>query len=176
MAITATESVAREKLSILTRSAKVVVIRPRLAHLAAVLLDVDQFVFNGPGRPDEDDLPLVEFSDAAAVNPKVQAETLELLNRAESMSIEERVRTLHEDWTQTQVLEEVQKIRDDLSMLPDPTLAHLWSAEAANGSATGGVPAGLNGVNADPAQLDAAKQQQDALKAREATLNDPAAR
>jgi hypothetical protein len=171
MAITATESVAREKLSILTRSAKVVVIRPRLAHLAAVLLDVDQHVFDGPGRPTEDDLPEVEFSDAAAVNPKVLAETLELYNRSESMSIQERVRRANEDWTKRQVADEVQRIKDDLSMLPDPTMAHLWMAEAGNASATGGVTASRSGVATDPAQTAAVTKATDTLNAQEAKLN-----
>lgn len=171
MAITATETVAREKQSILTRSAKIIALRPRLAHLAAVLLDVDAFVFNGPGRPADDILPDVEFPDAAAVNPKVQAETVNLYNTSESVSIEERVKFLHPDWEQRQVNAEVQKIKDDLSMLPDPTMAHLWEAEAVNASATGGVTTSRSGVTANPAQAAAVKSADTALNAQEATAD-----
>lgn len=175
MAITATETVAREKQSILTRSAKIIALRPRLARLAAVLLDVDEHVFNGPGRPDADTLPDVEFPDAAAVNPKVQAETLDLYNRSESVSIEERVKFLHPDWEQRQVNAEVTKIRNDLAMLPDPSMAHLWMAEAANGSATGGVQANRNGV--DPASADAVnKANAELVKQEAATDGGPAAK
>lgn len=175
MAITATETVAREKQSILTRSAKIIALRPRLAHLAAVLLDVDAYVFNGPGRPADDILPDVEFPDAAAVNPKVQAETVNLLNTSESASIEERVKFLHPDWEQRQVDVEVQKIRDDLAMLPDPSMAHLWMAEAANGSATGGVHATRDGV--EPGNAAAVNQANAALVKQEAAADGgPAAK
>lgn len=171
MAITATETVAREKQSILTRSAKIISLRPRLAHLAAVLLDVDEHVFNGPGRPADDILPDVEFPDAAAVNPKVQAETLDLYNRSESVSIEERVKFLHPDWEQRQVNAEVTKIKDDLAMLPDPTLAHLWEAESPNGSSTGGVTTSRSGVVANPAQTAAVNTANKTLNAQEAAAD-----
>lgn len=167
MAITATESVSREKMSDLTRSAKIVAVRPRLAHISAALLDVDRFVFNGPGRPEG--LPDVEFSDGAAINPKIMAETLSLLNNSESASIETRVKMLHEDWDKDQVDAEVTKIRDDLAMLPDPSMAHLWMAESANGSATGGVNAGRNGV--DPSNADAVNAARDALTKQEDAAN-----
>ena len=171
--ITATESIAREKLTVLTRSSKIVAARPGIAHIAAALLDVDQHVFNGPGRP-KDTLPEVEFPDAAAVNPEVMARTLQLLNVSESMSVEERVKLLHDDWTQDQVDVEVAKIKADLSMLPDPTIAHLWAAQADNASATGGVQAGQGGVSADPAQLAADKKTTAAISKQEAALNGPA--
>jgi hypothetical protein len=174
MAITATESVSREKMSDLTRSAKIVAVRPRLAHIAAALLDVDKFVFGGPGRPDE--LPDVEFSDAAAINPKVMAETLQLLNTSESSSVETRVKMLHDDWDQEQVDAEVTKIKDDLAMLPDPTMAHLWEAEAPNASATGGVQTSRSGVTADPAQAAAVKSANQALNAQEAAADGGSAK
>lgn len=145
---TATEVNSREKRTDMTRSGKVLYARPELQHLFAALMDVDQFVFNGPGRGDA--MPDIEFADAAGQNPKVLADVLSALNTAEAASIETRVRMLHDDWDQDQIDAEVAQIREDYSMLPDPRPEMLWAAQAATGSATGGVDAnsyGDKGVN-----------------------------
>ncbi len=169
---TATEVVAREKLTVLTRSAKILYWRPQLSALFAALMDVDQFVFNGPGRGQA--LPQIEFADAATEDPEVQARTLQLLTLAEAASTQTRVELLHPDWDDDQVAAEVTRIKDDLSMLPDPTLAHLWAAQSPNGSATGGVQAGMGGITADPAQLAAAKFANAHVTAEEANLDGAA--
>jgi hypothetical protein len=54
-------------------------------------------------------------------------------------------------------------------MLPDPTMAHLWEAEAPNASATGGVQTSRSGVTADPAQAAAVNAADKALNAQEAS-------
>lgn len=138
VAVTATEVTARQSLTSLTRSAGVMYFRPQLRRIFAALMDVDQYVFRGPGRGDA--FPDVEFADAETIAPEVQARTLQLLTLAEAASVETRVRMLHDDWDDEQVTAEVTKIKADLSMLPDPTMAHLWAAQADNGSITGGVP------------------------------------
>jgi len=135
--ITATEVTAREKLTILTRQAKILYWRPQLSTILAALMDVDEFVFSGPGRGDA--MPQIEFADAAAQDPKILADTLQALNLSESASIETRVQMLHEDWTEVQIKAEVAQIREDYSMLPDPSEKNLWAAVAGNGSNTGGV-------------------------------------
>lgn len=138
VAVTATEVTARQSLTSLTRSAGVMYFRPQLRRIFAALMDVDRQVFAGPGRGDA--LPDIEFADAETIEPEVQARTLQLLTLAEAVSLETRVKMLHDDWDQEQVDAEVVKIKADLSMLPDPTTAHLWAAAADNGSITGGVP------------------------------------
>ncbi len=137
-AMTATESVAREKLSELTRGTKILYVRPRLVPFIAALVDVDAHVFNGPGR-DEDDLPRIEWPDTASDSPKIVADTLSSLNTSESSSIKTRVKILHPDWDDLQVNEEVAQIREDYSLMPMPSEKDLWAAAAANGSNTGGI-------------------------------------
>lgn len=156
LAITATEANNREKATVLTRGAKLLHWRPALADILSALLDVDQFVFNGPGRGDA--RPEVEFADAAAESPKIVAETLHLLNTAEAASIKTKVEILHPDWDADQIDAEVVLIKGDYSMMPDPTMAHLWAAEAGNGSATGGVAANRGGVVGSNVDAEATSQ------------------
>ena len=137
VAVTATEVTAREKLTMLTRQAKILYWRPQLQAIFAALMDVDEFAFNGPGRGGE--LPDIEWTDAAAQDPLVLAQTLSALNTSESASIWTRVQMLHEDWDDDQIGEEVARIREDYSMLPDPTQQALWAAQSETGSTSGGV-------------------------------------
>jgi hypothetical protein len=169
VAVTATEVTARESLTDLTRSASIMYWRPQLKRIFAALLDVDKFVFNGPGRGDA--LPDVDFADSDTITPEVLARTLQLINIAEAASTETKVRMLNPDWDDEKVTTEVAQIKADLSMLPDPTLAHLWAAQADNGSATGGVKAGQSGVSADPAQLATDKTTIAGIQSREGKLS-----
>ncbi len=145
VAVTATEVNSREKLTVLTRSSKILYWRPQLRNLFAVLLDIDKAVFSGPGRGDGA-LPDIEWPDSSATDPKVLADTLQALNLAESASIQTRVEMLHDDWDDEQVAAEVQRIRDDYSMLPDPTEKNLWAAVSNEGSSTGGVQTSQSGL------------------------------
>lgn len=157
VAVTATEITARAGLTQLTRQSSVMYCRPELSHIFAALLDVDKFVFNGPGRGDA--LPDVEWSDTDKVDPKVVADTILALVNAEAISLFERVSAQHDDWDDDQINAEVDRIREDYSMLPENKANFLWAATAATGSATGGVDAnsyGVKGVNVEgvaPAQV-----------------------
>lgn len=160
-AMTATEAQAREKLTMLTRSSKILYWRPQLRRLFAALMDVNAFVFHGPDRMQA--IPDVEFPDGASDAPNIVASTLNLLNQAESASIRTRVGMLHPDWDDEQISTEVAQIQQDYSLLPDPSEKNLWAAVAANGSNTGGVPANSYGIM----QSDNAQTQQMAVKAVE---------
>lgn len=153
VAVTATEVNSRSKLTSLSRNAALMRWRPALRHLYAALMDVDEFVFDGPGRKGA--LPDVEFSDADALDPKIVADTVLALVNAEAISLQTRIEQLHPDWDSAQVAAEGDRIREDYSMLPENKANLLWAAMADNGSATGGVDAnsyGDKGVNvaADP--------------------------
>lgn len=113
VAITATEALAREKLTVQSRAAKQLVARPIIIRLLGALLDVDEYVFDGPGR--DGLLPTLEWPDAAADSPKAVAETVGLWSTSNSASIRTRVRTLHPEWTDEQVNEEVNEIRADIA-------------------------------------------------------------
>lgn len=147
VAMTATEVQARERLTMLTRGSKILYWRPQLANLCAALIDVNHFVFNGPDRGDM--IPDVEFPPAATDSPNTVAQTLNLLNDAESTSVATRVRMLHPDWNMGEINTEVEQIKSDLSMLPISSDTNLYAAVANNGSTTGGVQTNQKGSYVD---------------------------
>lgn len=111
-AVTATEVAAKNRRSLITRDRKTRYWIPKLADLVEAWLQVDVAVFATaitPVRPD------VEFAAAVSVDPLTQAQTLRELHAAEAISTEEKVRTLHPDWTDPQVQEEVDRIQGDKS-------------------------------------------------------------
>lgn len=143
VAMTATEAQQRERLTMLTRSAKILYWRPQLQRLYAALLDVNSYVSHGPKRGDL--MPAVEFPPAATDSPNTVASTLNLLNSAEVTSVRTRVQILHPDWDDQKVGEEVELIKSDLSMLPISDATNLYAAVADNASTTGGVTADQHG-------------------------------
>jgi hypothetical protein len=157
VAVTATEITARAGLTTLTRQSSVMYCRPELRNLLAALLDVDKFVFGGPGRGDA--LPDVEWPDTDKLDPKVIADTILALVNAEAISLFERIAMQHNDWDDEQINAEVDRIREDYSMLPENKPNYLWAAVSATGSDTAGVDAnsyGVKGVNVEgvnPAQV-----------------------
>jgi len=132
VAITATEVAAKERRSLITRDRKAQYWRPELAAIVETLLWVDKAQFGSGIVPQPVD---VEFADAVSVDPLAQAQTLQALHVAEAISIEEKVRTLHPDWTDVQVAEEVGRIKQDFGIGPlqDPsTFTGLTPTEQAD--------------------------------------------
>lgn len=121
VAATATEIQQRERLSYLTRGKKTLY-WGRLGRAEETLLMVDREVFGSKVIPQR---PKVEFGDSIAESDATTAQTLNLLNQAQSASIETRVRILHPEWDDTRIGQEVAAIRSEnaLSPVPDPAAA-----------------------------------------------------
>ncbi|TYR37667.1 hypothetical protein, partial [Streptomyces parvus] len=117
VAATATEVVARERRSYTTRGRKITYARPGLGRFAEALLAVDAAVYKTRVTAQR---PAIEWPDGVAVDPKSLAETLDLINRAEAASTEVRVRMLHPDWDEPQIMAEVEAIRADAGGMTDP--------------------------------------------------------
>ncbi|MCP2261075.1 phage portal protein, putative, A118 family [Streptoalloteichus tenebrarius] len=117
-AMTATEVVARERRSFVTRQKKINYWSPALRRLAAVALHVDQLVF---GRPVTPEMPRVEWPDGVSESPLVLAQTIREIATAEAASIRTRVELLHPDWDTARVDREVAAIRAEQGAdIPDP--------------------------------------------------------
>jgi hypothetical protein len=138
-AATATEVNAQHRRSLITRDRKTRYWRPELADITETLLRVDVAMFSTPIVPQR---PVVEFAAAVSVDPLAQAQTLRELHTAEAISIEQKVRTLHPDWDDTAVTDEVDRIKEDfgLGAVEDP------------GTFTGGPPPAPGQV--DPYAVD----------------------
>lgn len=107
-AATATEVAAKERDTNRTRTAKTRLWG--LSRLATTQLHIEAEIFGGkaPTEPIQ-----VDWPDTNQESPKAVAETVQLLMAAEAASIESRVRRVNPDWDDDQVMEEVEKIRDD---------------------------------------------------------------
>jgi A118 family predicted phage portal protein len=115
---TATEVTARQGASYRTRAKKLLYNRGPLARICRTLLEVDAAKFGTTGTTPE--LPSVVWPDGVAVDPETQATTLQLLAAAEAASIWRRVKILNPDWEDTEVDEEVDRIKEDTA--PPPPL------------------------------------------------------
>jgi A118 family predicted phage portal protein len=108
VAVTATEVAARERRSLITRDRKIRYWRPALVDILYALLAVDITIFASPGvvvlRPH------VEFPAAVSVDPEAQARTLQALDTAGAISIDQKVRQLHPDWLADEINAEVNRI------------------------------------------------------------------
>ncbi|WP_433444564.1 phage portal protein [Nonomuraea sp. CA-141351] len=117
-AATATEIHSRERRSFTTRGKKLNYWTPALAWLAECLLAVDAHIYHTKVVPER---ASVEWPDGVMPDPEALSRTLDMLNRAQSASLDTRVRMLHPEWDETQVKAEVDRLRDELGLnVPDP--------------------------------------------------------
>ncbi|MDT0423530.1 phage portal protein [Streptomyces evansiae] len=117
-AVTATEVTARERRSMTTRDKKSRYWRPALAHILLVMLRLDRAMFT-PGLVI--DRPRVAFGDGVSEDPQAVAQTLSLLQQAQAVSTDTKVRALHPEWDDTAVHAEVDRILIETGQaVPDP--------------------------------------------------------
>ena len=114
---TATEVQARERKTMTTRGRKIGYWRAPLRDFYETLLQVDVQLNPGGVTPDR---PIIEWPDAIEPDPQATAQTVQMLHAAEAVSMETAVRLVHPDWDDTEVLQEVDKIKADQPAMLDP--------------------------------------------------------
>ncbi|MFD8839848.1 hypothetical protein [Streptomyces griseofuscus] len=111
-AITATEVAARERQSLTTRGLKILYQRPALLEVLTTMLWVDVTHCGAQGID-----PTVELTaswpQAVQPDPESTARTLSFLETAKAISTWMKVKTLHPEWDDEDVAEEVARIKDD---------------------------------------------------------------
>jgi len=104
----------RERKSMITKSKKQNYFKSVVEQILKTMLIVDQlFLHNSTPQGFR---PVVEFKDSFMNDPRGIAETVEILQRAQAISTETKVRMVHPDWGEDQVIAEVQKIQDEGSI------------------------------------------------------------
>lgn len=117
VAMTATESNARERKTNLTRMKQTRIGAMVIGDLAERLLLIDRAQFGTnvtPARPD------IEFAPLVSETPRERAESVQMFRAADVMSVETGVRMAHPDWDDDQVQTEVAAIAGEQ---PDPAPA-----------------------------------------------------
>jgi hypothetical protein len=106
----------RDRKSFVTRNDKSGYWEEGLQQACYRLLQVDATQFSGPApQPVE-----VELSDSVDPDPLEQAQTIELLNRAQAASVDTLVAMLHPKWSALKRAEEVQRLQEARGVLTDP--------------------------------------------------------
>lgn len=119
-AVTATEVVARERKSMITRDKKGRYWAPELAAMLEVQLMMDRQLGFSTVTPER---PVVEFGDSVSEDPKALAETIEILARGQAISTETKVRMRSPELDDTAVAEKTERILKETGQLvADPTL------------------------------------------------------
>lgn len=121
--MTATEYTGKNRRSFSTRNKKILYWTQALEQIVEALIRLWNAEFAGQdGRKAiPEDWPVrVEFPPAAHPDIKVLAETANLMKQAESASLKIRVQLLHPDWTDREIDEEVDRIKEETTTVnPD---------------------------------------------------------
>ncbi|PSJ29820.1 phage capsid protein [Streptosporangium nondiastaticum] len=121
VAATATEVKARERKSMTTRGRKSRYWAPPVAEMLHVMLLLDQQMFTPSITPER---PQTVFGDSVSEDATTLAQTLSLLQQAQAVSVDTKVRMLHPEWTESTVQEEVARILTETgAAVPDPMQA-----------------------------------------------------
>lgn len=108
----------RERKSFVTKAKKERYWKPALEDILRIMLHIDrEFLGNS----------VTVFRPSVAIQDSIQndllqtSQAVEMLNRAEAASIWTKVRMVHPDWSEEQVTEEVQRIKEERGLaMPNP--------------------------------------------------------
>lgn len=113
----------REKKSFNTRNKKQTYWRAPLETILTTMVHLDAALYPGEGSL-ADDAVTMTFSDTMSSDISTMATAIRDLNSAMALSTDLKVQMLHPDWTQKQIIDEVQRIKEEngLSTSPIPEL------------------------------------------------------
>lgn len=107
----------RERKSFITKAKKERYWKPALEDMFRMLLEVDSIHFNTRITVYQ---PAIEFQDSLTNDIAQVSTSLDLLARAQSISIDTKVRMIHPDWNDEQVDMEVARIKEENGLaVPD---------------------------------------------------------
>ena len=123
-----------------TRDKKALYAKAALSAWAMVALEIDYAVFGGDTLGDMNTAPVVTFAPVSQADPEKTARTVQMLDAARAASRREIVRTVHPDWDEQQVSDEVDAINDeqDQAALKTPIVDPFGNGEPMNGEPTDG--------------------------------------
>lgn len=135
IAATATEVDSRESRSDKTRARKIGYAQPVTRRVMSTLLEIAIRQFGPDGV--KAIRPRIEFPDAVAASPAEIGQVVQLLFAAEAASVFTRVKMVNPDWSEDQINEEVDRMREDVkAAMPD--VAPPGGATAGGGAPPGG--------------------------------------
>lgn len=113
----------RERKSFITKSKKERFWKVALEDILYMMLLIDRIHLGGNITPMR---PVVEFQDSLSNDSTQVATAVEMLSRAQAVSVETKVRMLHTDWTNEQIESEVFRIKEEYGIsVPGITLGDV---------------------------------------------------
>lgn len=107
--MTATEIKAKESKSYKTRNKKSKYMQGGLEEIIHIMLMIDANKFDSDINPDY--RPQVDLREDVKASPMEKADSINKLNQAQAISIDTKVRLLHNDWNEKQIQAEVNRIK-----------------------------------------------------------------
>ncbi len=101
------------------------------------MLQIDKAVFEGTVEPMR---PTVDISDSVIDQPLELAQTALAMKSAEAASVETRVRTLHPDWSDAEVIAESRRIQDEAKAMIELETPDTFGDPMADPASSGNVP------------------------------------
>ena len=108
----------REKKSFNTRGKKQTYWKTPLEKIMTALVHLDAALFPGRGSEGDDEVK-VRFADSISNDLSTMSNALAMLNSASAISTEMKVQMLHPDWTQKQIAEEVERVKQQTGLAMD---------------------------------------------------------
>lgn len=107
--MTATEVNQRRNLSMRTRDKKIQYWRTELEKLSMAAIEIERQVYGGTGLP-ADAVVNVKFPAKVGVDPLTMAQTIQTLDAAGAISLQEKLRRVNPNWDETKLGEEAKAI------------------------------------------------------------------
>lgn len=124
----------RERKSIVTKNKKLCYWQYPLESILTTLIRMDASLYPNKGSLADGEVD-VSFTDSYGADQNTLAGTIEMLTRAQSASTITKVRMIHPDWSEQQVSEEVELIKDENAMnvdVPDMLIGDMEDGTDAN--------------------------------------------
>lgn len=105
----------RERKSTVTKNKKLRYWQQPIEHILTAMIHTDYALHPDAGS-DGIDTVSVTFADSMGADASTMASTIEVLTRAQAASTITKVRMVHADWTERQVTEEVERIKEEYAL------------------------------------------------------------
>ena len=92
------------------------------------LVHLDAALFPQAGS-DSDDVVKIRFADNMSNDLSTMASSLQMLNAAAAVSTEVKIQMLHPDWTQKQIAEEIERVKNETGQWMNDAMAEMGDFE-----------------------------------------------
>lgn len=133
----------RERKSAVTKNKKLKYWQSTLEHILTAMVRIDSVLHPNEGSKGDDTVS-VTFADSMGADGATIASTMQMLSNAMAVSLQTKVRTIHPDWSEKQVAEEVDLIKEENALNMETPVLEFGDLE--NPGATGKKEEGGEGA------------------------------